>query len=285
MPTEEGRDPASSAGPIPPAEVLHVPLEDFDLFVNQSREIFDPAELHALADNIAANGQLQPGVAWLDPGRNRLVLVCGERRYRALRLAGVATMAVTVLRGPMTQGQMLALNLAENLQRASLNPIERAKGFQRLMQLEDLTASAVAERMNVSNATVSNALALLDLPESLQARVASDVLPASVAVHIARLDDDAIRRNLAEQYEARVLNREGVAREVNRLLKSGRKKGVPSRLSLTLSGLSVSVSGKPEKWTLENLLAVVGRIGKEAKSLKDQGKTDVAELARVLKAS
>jgi ParB family chromosome partitioning protein len=281
MPEIAGRD-------VPPAEVLHVPLEDFDLFVNQSREYFDPAGLQALADNILVNTQLQPGVAVLDTGRNRLVLVCGERRYRALKLAGLPTMAVTVLHGPMTQGQMLALNLAENLQRASLNPIERAKGFQRLMQLEDLTASAVAERMNVSNATVSNALALLDLSESLQARVAAGAIPASVGVHIARVADDDTRRALADQYADGTLNREGVARE-GRLLKSGGKGkkggGKPSRLSLTLSGLSVSVSGKPEKWTLDNLLAVVGRIGKEARSLRDQGKTDVAELAAVLKAS
>jgi ParB family chromosome partitioning protein len=108
MPEVAGRDG-------PPPEVLHVPLEEFDLFVNQSREHFDPAELQALADNIHLNGQLQPGLAWLDPGRNRLVLICGERRFRALKLAGKSTMAVTVLRGPMTQGQMLAINLAENL--------------------------------------------------------------------------------------------------------------------------------------------------------------------------
>jgi ParB family chromosome partitioning protein len=257
------------------------------LFVNQSREHFNPAELRALADNIRVNGQLQPGVAWLDPGRNRLVLVCGERRYRALKLAGLPTMAVTVLRGPMTQGQMLQRNLAENLLRASLNPIERAKGFQRLMQLEELTASAVAERMNVSNATVSNALALLELPESLQAKVAAGVLPASVGVHIARIEDDETRRSLAEKYEGGQLNREGVADEAKRLLKSGRKKkgGKPPRLSATLSGLSVSVSGKAAAWTYDNLLAVLARLGEQAATLKDQGRFDAAAMAAVLKAS
>ena len=289
--------PPEGAEPVPafinperaatPAEVLHVPLEDFDLFVNQSRENFDPGELQALADNIRINGQLQPGVAWLDPGRGRLVLVCGERRYRALRIAGLPTMAVTVLRGPMTPGQMLAFNLAENDLRATLSPIERAKGYRRLMQLEDLTASAVAERMSVSNATVSNALALLDLSESLQARVAKGDLPATVAAHIARVDDEAIRRELADQYGSGILDRAGVAARVKGLL--GRRPGCGGTPRLSVrqkhAGLSLSVTGTAEKWTYDNLTAMLARIGKEAKALKDAGNFDAATLAAVLKAS
>ena len=143
------------------AETISVPLQDIDLFVNQSRESFDPIGLQGLADNLRSQGQLQPGVAWLDPGRNRLVLICGERRYRALKLAKLPAMRLTVLRGHLTPGQMLQMNLAENIQRASLNPIERAKGFRRLMQLEDLNACEIATRMNVSNSTVSNSLSLL----------------------------------------------------------------------------------------------------------------------------
>src|SRR5947208_1607335 len=113
----DGNDPGVS-----PDEILNAPLEDFDLFVNQSREDFDGAELQSLADNIRRNGQIQPGLAWMDSGRNRLVLICGERRYRALKLTGLPTMAVKVIRGHLTQGQMLQYNLAENIIRSSLNP-------------------------------------------------------------------------------------------------------------------------------------------------------------------
>jgi ParB family chromosome partitioning protein len=270
---------------VTPDEVLDVPLEDIDLNVNQSREDFEQTSLRQLADNIKTNGQLQPGVAWLDPGRNRLVLVCGERRYRALKLAGLATMAVKVLRGHLTPGRMLQINLAENLQRASLNPIERGKAFRRLMQLEDLNASELASRMNVSNATVSNALSLLDLPDSLQARVASGELPPSVAAHIARVGDDVARRALADQYRDGRSNRDGIAAEVNRLRKPKQKAAKPSRMAFKLGGLAVSVTGPPDKLTNGTLLSVLGTICKAARSLNDSGKTDVAELASVLKAS
>jgi ParB family chromosome partitioning protein len=269
-------------------EIRDVPLEDIDLFVNQSREDFGEAELRQLADNIKTNGQLQSGVAWLDPGRGRLVLICGERRYRALKIAGLPTMSLKVIRGNLTPGQMLQINLAENIQRSSLNVIERAKAFRRLMQLEDLNASEVASRMNVSNATVSRDLSLLDLPETLQARVASGELPASVASHIARVGDEEVRRSLADQYGGGRLNREGIAAAVNTVLNPDQKDGKPPRprLSVTLGGLSISVTARQaDKLSFDSLLAALGRVCREAKSLKECGKTDVAELVSVLKAS
>jgi ParB-like chromosome segregation protein Spo0J len=179
---------------------------------------------------------------------------------------------------------MLALNLAENIQRASINAIERARAFKRLMQLEDLTATEVAVRMSLSNATVSNTLALLDLPESLQARVAAGDLPATVAVHIARVGDDATRRALADQYDAGSLNRSGVAAEVNRLLKPGRKKAAkPSRLACRVDGVGISLTAKtPLQW--DSLLYAITRLHNEAERLREENKP-VTDLARVLRAS
>jgi ParB family transcriptional regulator, chromosome partitioning protein len=265
-------------------DIIDVPLEDIDLFVNQSREDFDEAGLRQLADDIKQNGLLQPGVCWLDPGRMRLVMICGERRYRALKMAGIATMAVRVIKGTLSPAQMLQINLAENIQRASLNPIERGKAFRRLMQLEDLNASELSSRMNVTVSMVSRDLSLLDLPEILQEKIADGELPASVGSHIARIEDDETRRAFAERYQSGELTRDGVAREVGKL---SRPKGGarPQRLAVKLAGLSVSVVGKPDKLTIDTLLGVFGRICKEAKALKDGGATDVNALAQVLKAS
>ena len=256
-----------------PEAILDVPLDDLDVFVNQSRQSFDEAELLGLAENIAAHGLLQPGLAWLDPGRNRLVLICGERRFRALKLAGKTTIAVRVIREALTPGQMLQMNLAENIQRASLNPIEQAFGFRRLMQLEGLNATEVAARMSVSNATVSNALGLLTLPESLQARVAGGELPASVASHLARLGDDETRRDLADQYAAGGLNRDGVAIEVSRRLKSKPKatKSRQARLVVKCGGgLAVTITAA-RPLTQSHINSLIARLRQLLKTLPEDG--------------
>jgi ParB family chromosome partitioning protein len=266
-------------------EILDVPLDQIDIFTAQAREDFDDAKLDQLANDLKVNGQLQPGVAWFDPGRNRFVLVCGERRLRASQLAGRDSMSVKVIRGQLSPGQMLQMNLAENIMRASLNPIERAKGFRRLMQLEDLSLTEVSARMSISIATVSRDLDLLDLPESLQSKVATGELPASVAGLLGRLDDNGLRHILAERYEAGALTRDGVAKRVKELARPKGGAAKPQRLAVKLSGLSISVAGKPDKLTLDTLLSVLGRMAKEARSLKDAGTTDVNALAQALKAS
>src|SRR5271166_6193462 len=136
-------------------DILDLPVEELIPCSIQSREYFDEGELIALAEDIKQNGQLQAGLAMFDAGRGKHVIICGERRWRAIKLAGLPTMAVRVITGNLTLGRMLAINLSENLQRASLNPVEKAKAFRRLAQLEGISSKQVAERMHVSVATVS----------------------------------------------------------------------------------------------------------------------------------
>ena len=268
-------------------EVIDVSLDDIDLFINQSRERFDETELNQLAENIKANGQLQPGVAWLDTERRRYILICGERRYRALKLAGRRAMTVKVLHGTLTQSQMLQINLSENIQRASLNAVERGKAFRRLMQFEDITAREVAGRMHVSDATVSRDLSLLDLPEFLQNQVIAGSLPASVASHIARIGDDETRRALADQFASGQQTREGIVTEVNHLLNSNRKPRAKkaSRLACRLpdNGVSLTLSADtPLTW--EIVTSVIARLTRSAEQLRKGGK-DISELAKSLRAS
>jgi ParB family chromosome partitioning protein len=266
-------------------EVIEVPLEEIDRFVHQSREVFDDEVDGRLADDIKQNGMHQPVVCWLDPHRKRLVLICGERRLRASKRAGKSTISVRVIRGDMSLGQMIQMNLAENIQRASLNPIERGKAFRRLMQLEELNASEVATRMNVTVSMVSRDLSLLDRPEALQSKVAAGELPASVGAHISRIEDEETRRAFAERYRSGELTRDGVAREIKALSRPKGGAAKPQRLAVKFAGLSISVAGKPDKLTIDTLLGVFTRICKEAKTLKDGGKTDVNALAEALRAS
>jgi ParB family transcriptional regulator, chromosome partitioning protein len=246
--------------------ILNLALDDIDLFVHQSRTQIDEKELASLSENIRTHGLLQPGVAWFDPGRNRYILICGERRYRALKRIGATSMAVKVIEGGLTQARMLEINISENLQRSSLNPIERGKAFLRLKQLENITGSMVAERLKVSDAMVSRDISLLDLSASLQERVINGALPASVAALIVRLDSDDARRELADKYGAGELTRDGVGSAVKERLGGKRPASRPQRLACKHEGVSISVTaGKP--LTLETVLAVLDHMKKQAKTL------------------
>lgn len=263
-------------------ETVNVPLDDIEIFAGQSREDFDAKELENLAENIKANGQLQPGVAWFDAGRGRLILVCGERRFRAIKIAGLPTMAVKVIRGPMTQAQLLEMNISENIQRSSLHVIERAKAFRRMMQLEGITAKEVAGRLKVSDATVSRDLSLLELPDHLQRQVISGDLPASVASLIVRLDGDDAKRALADRYASGELSRDRVAAEVKASLNGGGSGKSPTpRLSVKLDGVSFTITAAAI--TQELLLKAVEQLQRKLKELPKG--TDCLGIARSLTAS
>jgi ParB family transcriptional regulator, chromosome partitioning protein len=259
----KGALPVSSLTSDP---VLNLALDDIDLFVHQSRTQIDEKELVSLSESLKIHGQLQAGVAAFDSGRNRYILICGERRYRALKRIGATTMAVKVIEGELTQARMLEINISENLQRASLNPIERAKAFLRLKQLESITFSEVAERLSVSNAMVSRDISLLDLPASLQERIISGALPASVAAIIVRLDDDDARRELADKYQAGEVTREGVASVVKEKLTGKRSASKSKRIACKHEGISISVTaGKP--LTIESVISAIEHLKKQAKAL------------------
>lgn len=244
--------------------IIYLSIDDVIPFVNQSRERFDEGELTRLAEDIQANGQLQPGVAWFDAGRGKHVLICGERRWRAIRMAGLRTMTVKVIEGLLTPGQMLAINLSENIQRANLDAVERAKAFQRLAQLEGLNNKELAERTHVSVATVSRDLAILGLPDSLLARVQAGEIPTSVAYELSRIDDPAVQEELV--LAVGTVSRDRFAELVRDRV--GRRKTSPKagRLTFKLAGVCVNLTAE-QALTRVHLQAVGDRLRQEAKKL------------------
>lgn len=128
----------------------------------QPRQRFQDDTLQELADSIRQHGVLQPLlVTPLADGR--FLLVAGERRWRASRLAGLSEVPVMVRQ--LSERDQKLLALVENLQREDLNPVEEALGFQRLTG--DMSHKAIAEAVGKARATVSNSLRLLELPEEV----------------------------------------------------------------------------------------------------------------------
>ena len=129
----------------PPSGAQLLPLQKVEPNPLQPRKSFDPDELQALADSIAMHG----------------IIIAGERRWRAARLAGLDEVPVVVIEADDKKAMELAL--IENLQRSDLNPIEEAKGYQQLMTEYGMTQEVTAERVGKSRPAVANALRLLSL--------------------------------------------------------------------------------------------------------------------------
>lgn len=133
----------------------------------QPRRVFDETKLQELADSIKEHGLTQPIVVVYDAGLDKYEIVVGERRFRASQLAGLTEIEAIVHKA-LTDQQMCALALIENIQREDLNPIETALGYRNLMNKFEISQTDLAGYCGKSKAAVSNSLRLLDLPEHMQ---------------------------------------------------------------------------------------------------------------------
>lgn len=133
---------------------------------DQPRTRFDQAELEGLAQSIRENGLIQPIV--VEKAGDRYILVDGERRWRAHRLAGLETIEALVRPASNHNGlHRLTHALVANIQRSAMGPVDEARAYQKLVEQLG-TADAVAKKVGVSNATVGTKLALLEFPELVQ---------------------------------------------------------------------------------------------------------------------
>lgn len=140
---------------------------------DQPRTTFDSAALEELQDSIRRHGVLQPiCVRRVGDGYE---IVSGERRWRAARSAGL-TKIPAVIRDEMTDDVSLELAIVENVQRQDLDPLEKARGYQALMERVGLTQEQVAERVGLARASVTNHLRLLDLPTEAQDALAGGMI-------------------------------------------------------------------------------------------------------------
>jgi len=157
------------------ALVREIPLSQIRANPYQPRRQFREESLEELAASIREVGVLQPIIVRQE-GEGDYVLVAGERRLRAARLAGLTTIPALV-RSPSEQ-QMLEMALVENVQREDINPIDAALAYKRLLEEFGMTQEQIAQRVGKSVPAISNTLRLLQLPEyivkSLQEGVISE---------------------------------------------------------------------------------------------------------------
>ena len=184
-------------------ELLILPLSKVEPRQDQPRKHFDEAALQELADSIAQYGLIQPITARrLDSGYYQII--AGERRWRAARLAGLSELPVRVIEADDRRAAELAL--VENLQRQDLNPMEEARGYQKLMRDYGLSQEEAARSVGRSRPAVANALRLLNLPAVLADLVEQGRLSAGHARALLPIEDEKLQIQAAEEVLARELS-------------------------------------------------------------------------------
>lgn len=222
-----------SVGEIHPSEVIPDP--------NQPRKHFSQEELEQLSADIKQRGQLQPiRVRWSGTHQKWLI-IAGERRWRAITKAGLEKITCIFIDREMSESEIRAEQLVENLLREDLNGMEEAQSFRALMEINGWNATELSQNINVSKGKVSKALTLLKLPEELQQRIASGEISPSTAYELAKVKDEKQQKQLADKAASGELTTPNAAKEIRNAKGGATKKRSTNESFRTADNVRVNI--------------------------------------------
>ena len=197
---------------------------------NQPRKNFDEKALKELAQSIKTHGIIQPITVAKDGAR--YIIVAGERRWRASKLAGLKTIPCIVK--DYTARQISEVSIIENLQREDLNPIESARAIRQLIDQFDLTQEVVADRIGKSRPAVANTLRLLTLCPEVIKLIEEGKLSAGHARCLVTVEDPKIQLELAIKASDNKISVRELEKFIKQLAKgaNGKKQALPQSLEL-----------------------------------------------------
>lgn len=193
-------------------KVYQIEIGLIDRNENQPRKNFDEKALKELAQSIKQHGIIQPLI--LKKVNERYIIIAGERRFRAARMAGLKK--VPAILKEYSNEQLSEVAIIENLQREDLNPIESAKAIQALINEFNLTQEVVADKIGKSRSAVTNTLRLLTLPEEIVNLVEQSKLSAGHARTLLAVENTAKQLELAKL----CLSKKLTVRELEQIIKN-----------------------------------------------------------------
>ncbi len=191
--------------------ITSVRINDVEPNREQPRKQFPTEELEALSDSIVKYGVISP-ITVRRVGE-RYVIIAGERRWRAARMAGLSEIPVIIISADDKKAAEIAL--VENIQRSDLNPVEEAQAYAALIDQYGLTQEEVAEQIGKSRSSVTNSLRLLDLPDAVLSMLAAGKLSSGHAKVLLGIKDGENLKAAAEK----VAEGELSVRETEKLVK------------------------------------------------------------------
>jgi ParB family chromosome partitioning protein len=249
-------------------EIIQIEISQLNPNPLQPRGAVTPESLVDLVDSIKEHGILEPLVVAKTPAGYQII--AGERRWRASKLAGL-THVPAIVRETSPKG-MLEMALVENVQRVDLNPLDRAKGFERLLNEFGLTTSEVAVKIGKSVAYVSNTMRLLTLPDALKDGLLSGLITEGHARALAAIDDTEL---MIEAYKI-ILRESGSVRRAEELARRMKHKAAqPPKAKAVKSKLRI-VSEEIDKMQEE----MQDKLAKMVEEDDDGKKSTKVKLAR-----
>jgi len=199
---------------------LEIEIEKIKHNPLQPREDFDEEKMNELAESIKNNGLIQPVTVRLSDDKTEYILISGERRIRAAKIAGLEKIPAYVITSPAgSKKEMLKLALIENIQRVDLNPMELSDSFQCLMDEFDLTQEQISGEVSKQRSTVANYLRLQNLPAEIKVSLRKNEISEAHARMLLRVED------LKQQMELwrRIINENLSVRKLEELTKKNIK--------------------------------------------------------------
>ncbi len=176
-----------------------IDLNNISANPKQPRTVFDEDQLTELALSIKEVGLLQPPVV-RSIGNGKYQIIMGERRFRAAKLAGLKSIPVIIRQ--TSDDQLLREALVENIHRSQLNPLEEGAAYQQLLNDFNYTHDELAVKLSKSRPAITNTMRLLNLPPTVQRKVAAGVISAGHARALLSLTDEKEIENLANRIVA-----------------------------------------------------------------------------------
>lgn len=219
-------------------EVVYLYLDDIIPNRFQPREVFDERPLKELAVSIKEHGVIQPII--VRKVNDKYEIIAGERRYKASALAGL-TKIPAIIRD-LDDKETSKVALLENLQRKNLNPIEEAKTYQKILELDQMTQEELAKTMGKSQSAVANKLRLLSLPEEVQDALLKENISERHARTLLNLKTPQEQKNMLKK----IIDERLTVRQVENLIKGDSKEEEKEVLNLNENKSNTEVLDLPK---------------------------------------
>ena len=243
----------------------------------QPRTHFDPVALEELIASIKEIGILQPPVVrQTTPGKYELIM--GERRFRAAKAAGLTTIPVIIRQTP--DNELLREALIENIHRSQLNALEEAAAYSQLLTDFNCTHDELAQKLGRSRPLISNTIRLMNLPTSVQQKLASGVLSAGHARALLGLSDAGAIEKLATRIVTEGLS----VRATEEIISSGAPKGQSAKKPKQTKSASPELQEIAERIgdALDTRVSIQGSAKKGTIVIEFAGAEDLKRITKAL---